>query len=194
MESQADRLIWIDLEMTGLDTQQDSIIEIATVVTDKDLEVVAEGPVLAIHQPQDVMARMDEWNTRQHGKSGLTVPEFDAGMPDTPPRPDAPLPDVPIPPDVPFIPPDVCIELPPREPPEFVDVSFISRVSTADVYFLVDVTGSMGDEISYLQKEFDAFAATIQGQLGAHTRHPEVDRSRRSRNPWQSGASHAWGL
>ncbi len=73
MESQADRLIWIDLEMTGLDTQQDSIIEIATVVTDKDLEVVAEGPVLAIHQPQDVMARMDEWNTRQHGKSGLTA-------------------------------------------------------------------------------------------------------------------------
>jgi oligoribonuclease len=72
MASLADRLIWIDLEMTGLDTQQDSIIEIATVVTDGELAVVAEGPVLAIHQPPDVLARMDEWNTRQHGKSGLT--------------------------------------------------------------------------------------------------------------------------
>jgi len=67
-----ERLIWIDLEMTGLDTQADSIIEIATVVTDANLEVVAEGPVLAIHQPDEVLARMDEWNTRQHGRSGLT--------------------------------------------------------------------------------------------------------------------------
>ena len=67
----ADRLIWIDLEMTGLDTQRDTIIEIATVVTDKDLVVVAEGPVLAIHQPDAVLGAMDEWNTRQHGKSGL---------------------------------------------------------------------------------------------------------------------------
>lgn len=72
MTAQADRLIWIDLEMTGLDTQQDSIIEIATVVTDGDLAVVAEGPVLAIHQTADVLGRMDEWNTRQHAKSGLT--------------------------------------------------------------------------------------------------------------------------
>jgi oligoribonuclease len=72
MTSQADRLIWIDLEMTGLDTQQDSIIEIATVVTDGELAVVAEGPVFAIHQPAEVLGRMDEWNTRQHGKSGLT--------------------------------------------------------------------------------------------------------------------------
>ncbi len=70
--SGADRLIWIDLEMTGLDTQRDSIIEIATVVTDKDLVVVAEGPVLAIHQSDDVLGAMDEWNTRQHGRSGLT--------------------------------------------------------------------------------------------------------------------------
>lgn len=85
-------------------------------------------------------------------KSGLTVPEYDAGPPDAPPRPDAPLPDVPIPPDVPFVPPDVCVELPPREPPEFVEVSFISRVSTADVYFLVDVTGSMGEEITGIQE------------------------------------------
>ncbi|MEO8224746.1 MAG: oligoribonuclease [Gammaproteobacteria bacterium] len=72
MESQADRLVWIDLEMTGLDTQQDSIIEIATVVTDKELVVIAEGPVLAIHQSPEALGRMDEWNTRQHGKSGLT--------------------------------------------------------------------------------------------------------------------------
>ncbi len=65
-------LIWIDLEMTGLDTENDVIIEIATLVTDKDLNTLAEGPVLAIHQPEEVMAAMDEWNTRQHGKSGLT--------------------------------------------------------------------------------------------------------------------------
>jgi len=71
MPSQSDRLIWIDLEMTGLDTLQDSIIEIATVVTDGDLAIVAEGPVFAIHQPVEVLGRMDEWNTRQHGKSGL---------------------------------------------------------------------------------------------------------------------------
>ncbi len=65
------RLIWIDLEMTGLDTLNDHIIEIATVVTDKDLTVLAEGPVLAIHQPEVVLAGMDEWNQRQHGGSGL---------------------------------------------------------------------------------------------------------------------------
>jgi oligoribonuclease len=64
-------LIWIDLEMTGLDTLNDHIIEIATVVTDSDLNVLAEGPVLAIHQPDEVLAAMDEWNTRQHGESGL---------------------------------------------------------------------------------------------------------------------------
>ncbi|MBN8281253.1 MAG: oligoribonuclease [Gammaproteobacteria bacterium] len=69
---QPDRLVWIDLEMTGLDTGRDAIIEIATVVTDANLEVLAEGPVLAIHQPDEVLARMDEWNTRQHGRSGLT--------------------------------------------------------------------------------------------------------------------------
>jgi oligoribonuclease len=71
--SPVDRLIWIDLEMTGLDTQRDSIIEIATVVTDGNLEVIAEGPVLAIRQPDEVLAAMDEWNTRQHGSSGLTA-------------------------------------------------------------------------------------------------------------------------
>ncbi len=65
------RLIWIDLEMTGLDTLNDHIIEIATVVTDKELNVLAEGPVLAIHQHEPVLAGMDEWNRRQHGGSGL---------------------------------------------------------------------------------------------------------------------------
>jgi oligoribonuclease len=65
------RLIWIDLEMTGLDTSQDSIIEIATIVTDANLEVLAEGPVVAIHQADEVLAGMDEWNTRQHNSSGL---------------------------------------------------------------------------------------------------------------------------
>jgi oligoribonuclease len=65
-------LIWIDLEMTGLDTESDVIIEIATLVTDKDLNVLGEGPILAIHQPDELLNGMDEWNTRQHGKSGLT--------------------------------------------------------------------------------------------------------------------------
>ncbi|MEJ2256068.1 MAG: oligoribonuclease [Woeseiaceae bacterium] len=66
-------LIWIDLEMTGLCTQSDSIIEIATIVTDKHLNELAEGPVLAIRQSPETMAGMDEWNTRQHGESGLTA-------------------------------------------------------------------------------------------------------------------------
>ncbi len=66
-------LIWIDLEMTGLDTQADTIIEIATVVTDKYLSEIAQGPVVAIHQSTTVMDAMDEWNTRHHGRSGLTA-------------------------------------------------------------------------------------------------------------------------
>lgn len=65
------RLIWIDLEMTGLDTVNDRIIEIATVVTDKHLEILAEGPVLAIHQPESVLNAMDDWNRRQHASTGL---------------------------------------------------------------------------------------------------------------------------
>jgi oligoribonuclease len=67
----ADRLVWIDLEMTGLDPERDRIIEIATIVTDPGLEVVAEGPVLAIHQPEQQLALMDEWNRSTHGGSGL---------------------------------------------------------------------------------------------------------------------------
>ena len=66
-------LIWIDLEMTGLKPQQDQIIEIATVVTDKDLVILAQGPVIAIHQPLSVMNAMDSWNTRHHGDSGLSA-------------------------------------------------------------------------------------------------------------------------
>jgi oligoribonuclease len=73
MNGQPARLIWIDLEMTGLDTQRDSIIEIATVITDGELNILAEGPVLAIHQPEEMLAGMDEWNTRTHGGSGLTA-------------------------------------------------------------------------------------------------------------------------
>ncbi|MFW5451868.1 MAG: oligoribonuclease [Methylophagaceae bacterium] len=65
-------LIWIDLEMTGLDTNTDAIIEIATIVTDADLNVLAEGPMLAIYQPDSALDAMDDWNTRQHGGSGLT--------------------------------------------------------------------------------------------------------------------------
>ncbi|MGV6808712.1 MAG: oligoribonuclease [bacterium] len=67
-----ENLIWIDLEMTGLDTVNDYIIEIATIVTDKALTILAEGPVLAIHQPDHILAQMDDWNTKQHGGSGLT--------------------------------------------------------------------------------------------------------------------------
>lgn len=65
-------LIWIDLEMTGLDPDRDVIIEMATIVTDSDLNTLAEGAVIAIHQPEEILAGMDEWNTRQHGQSGLT--------------------------------------------------------------------------------------------------------------------------
>ena len=67
------RLIWIDLEMTGLKPDTDHIIEIATVVTDKHPNTLAEGPVLAIHQPNEVLDAMDDWNRRQHGASGLAA-------------------------------------------------------------------------------------------------------------------------
>jgi oligoribonuclease len=66
-----DNLIWIDLEMTGLDCQTDRIIEIATIVTDSQLNLLAEGPMLAIHQSDAVLAAMDDWNQKQHGESGL---------------------------------------------------------------------------------------------------------------------------
>jgi len=66
-------LIWIDLEMTGLDTATDEIIEIATIVTDRNLNEIAEGPVLALHQPEAVLQGMDEWNTKHHRESGLSA-------------------------------------------------------------------------------------------------------------------------
>ena len=67
----AHNLVWIDLEMTGLDTLNDVIIEIATIVTDKNLNIIAEGPVFAINQKKQILDSMDEWNTRQHNRSGL---------------------------------------------------------------------------------------------------------------------------
>jgi len=72
MPQNPNNLIWIDLEMSGLDTIGDVIIEIATVVTDSELNTLAEGPVFAIHQSDDILNGMDEWNTKQHGNSGLT--------------------------------------------------------------------------------------------------------------------------
>jgi oligoribonuclease len=69
--TQQDALVWVDLEMTGLDPDRDRVIEIATIVTDANLEILAEGPVLAIHQREDVLGAMDEWNQRTHGSSGL---------------------------------------------------------------------------------------------------------------------------
>ncbi len=68
---QPDFLIWIDLEMTGLQPESDDIIEIATLVTTGDLQLVEEGPVIAVHQSESSLARMDDWNRRQHGASGL---------------------------------------------------------------------------------------------------------------------------
>lgn len=65
-------LIWLDLEMTGLNPDKDRIIEIATIVTDKDLNILAEGPVIAIHQSDALLNGMDKWCTSTHGKSGLT--------------------------------------------------------------------------------------------------------------------------
>jgi oligoribonuclease len=69
----ADNLIWVDMEMTGLDPEYDRVIELATVITDSGLNILAEGPVLAIHQSNAVLDGMDEWNTTQHGGSGLTA-------------------------------------------------------------------------------------------------------------------------
>src|SRR5690606_39985941 len=66
------RLVWLDLEMTGLDPEKERIIEAAVVVTEPDLTVVAEGPVMVIHQSDELLNAMDKWNTSTHGKSGLT--------------------------------------------------------------------------------------------------------------------------
>jgi len=72
MPQDPNALVWIDLEMTGLNPDTDKIIEIATVITDSQLNVVAQGPVLAVHQADSILNTMDEWNTRTHGGSGLT--------------------------------------------------------------------------------------------------------------------------
>ncbi len=71
MAQDLQHLIWIDLEMTGLNPDSDLIIEIATVVTDKDLNILAQGPVLAVHQSDEALAAMDDWNQKHHGQSGL---------------------------------------------------------------------------------------------------------------------------
>ena len=71
MAQDLQQLIWIDLEMTGLNPDIDVIIEIATVVTDKDLNIMAQGPVLAVYQSDEILANMDEWNQKHHGASGL---------------------------------------------------------------------------------------------------------------------------
>lgn len=76
-----ERLVWIDLEMTGLDTQRDGILEIATVVTDARLNVLAEGPDLAIAHPLATLEAMDDWNRNQHGKSGLWRRVLEEGVP-----------------------------------------------------------------------------------------------------------------
>ena len=71
MAQDLQHLIWIDLEMTGLNPDSDLIIEIATIVTDKDLNILAHGPVLAVHQSNEALEAMDEWNQTHHGQSGL---------------------------------------------------------------------------------------------------------------------------
>ena len=71
MPQDPNALIWIDLEMTGLDTDNDKIIEVATIITDSQLQIIAEGPVLALRQSDEILNGMDEWNTKTHGKTGL---------------------------------------------------------------------------------------------------------------------------
>ena len=68
----SDHLVWMDLEMTGLDPERDAIIELATLITDAELNLVAQGPVIAVHQDEATLALMDDWNVRTHGESGLT--------------------------------------------------------------------------------------------------------------------------
>lgn len=72
MTAKDKNLVWIDLEMTGLDVDECRIIEIATLITDSELNIIATGPELVIHQPDELLDAMDEWNTKHHGESGLT--------------------------------------------------------------------------------------------------------------------------
>lgn len=71
MTTDSNRLVWLDLEMTGLALERDSIIEIATIITDSQLNIIAEGPNLVINQPESLLAEMDGWNRKHHGQSGL---------------------------------------------------------------------------------------------------------------------------
>jgi len=71
MSSSDDNLIWLDMEMSGLNTETDKVLEVATVVTDPNLNIIAEGPVIVIHQPDEVLNGMDTWNQSTHSKSGL---------------------------------------------------------------------------------------------------------------------------
>ena len=73
MTVSAQNLVWIDMEMTGLDPEENVVLEIATIVTDKDLNVLAEGPVIAIHQSDEELAKMDDWNVNTHTRSGLVA-------------------------------------------------------------------------------------------------------------------------
>ncbi len=73
MTVSANNLIWIDMEMTGLDPEKERVIEMATIVTDSALNIIAEGPVFAIHQPDTLLQSMDSWNTKQHNSSGLVA-------------------------------------------------------------------------------------------------------------------------
>ena len=73
MTVSANNLVWIDMEMTGLNPEKERIIEIATIVTDSSLNILAEGPVLAVHQSEELLQAMDSWNTRQHTSSGLVA-------------------------------------------------------------------------------------------------------------------------
>jgi oligoribonuclease len=72
MSVNSENLVWIDLEMTGLEPETDVVLEIATIVTDKNLNILAEGPVLAIYQTDEILNGMDQWCTDTHGESGLT--------------------------------------------------------------------------------------------------------------------------
>ena len=81
MSADENNLIWIDLEMTGLDPERDRIIEIATLVTDANLNILAEGPTIAVHQSDAQLALMDEWNVRTHTGSGLVEPAAELGTP-----------------------------------------------------------------------------------------------------------------
>lgn len=73
MNSEANRLVWMDLEMTGLDPEHDTILEIATLITDGELKIIAEGPNIIVHQPDSVLETMSDWCKEHHGASGLTA-------------------------------------------------------------------------------------------------------------------------